>query len=179
MKQIKKTKKVVKKHESGRSMIEMVGVLAVMGLITAGAFVLITSALRSQRMVRIDDDISAIAGGIRLLYANQPNFDALTGTNAATATAGAMQLIGYDTVTTPYGGKYTLSATAATTTAPAGTFTVTFTTDSTTACGAIKDRLNGSNGGTATCSDKSVAVTFTKYAQDSLNTKQKLLTFLN
>ena len=59
-------KKQNKKHESGRSMIEMVGVLAVMGLITAAAFVLITSAMRSQKLSRADDDISALAAGVRL-----------------------------------------------------------------------------------------------------------------
>ena len=152
------------RQELGRSMIEMVGVLAVMGLITAGAFVLITSALRSQRMVRIDDDISAIAGGIRLLYANQQNFNALASTGDKTT---VLQLIGYDTVTTPYGGKYTLSATAATTDKPAGEFTVSFDVDSTTACDTIASRLNGLNGGTATCSGTSVSVAFTKYAQDA------------
>ena len=95
MKQIKKTKK----QESGRSMIEMVGVLAVMGLITAGAFVLISSAMRSQKLSRADDDVSAIAAGIRLLYNSQENF--------ANLTSSALSAIGFDaTNANPYGGAY-------------------------------------------------------------------------
>ena len=52
--------KHTKKHESGRSMIEMVCVLAVMGLLTAGAFVLIQSGMSSQKRSRAADEISAI-----------------------------------------------------------------------------------------------------------------------
>ena len=52
--------KNTKRTQSGRSMIEMVGVLAVMGLITAGAFVLITTGMQSQKRSRIADEVSAI-----------------------------------------------------------------------------------------------------------------------
>ena len=95
MKQIKKQKK----QESGRSMIEMVGVLAVMGLITAGAFVLISSAMKSQKTSRLDDDVSAIVAGVRLLYNSAENFSGLKND--------ALDVIGYGTdVKNPYGGNY-------------------------------------------------------------------------
>ena len=58
-------KKQNKKHESGRSMVEMVGVLAVMGLITAAAFVLIRSGMASQRRNRAIDDVSTIVAGMQ------------------------------------------------------------------------------------------------------------------
>ena len=51
---------MAKKYESGRSMIEMVGVLAVMGLLTAGAFILIQSGMQSQKRSRVVDEINAI-----------------------------------------------------------------------------------------------------------------------
>jgi len=96
-----KQKKQTKKQESGRSMIEMVGVLAVMGLITAGAFVLITSAMSSQKMSRVDDDVSAVVAGTRLLYNTQQNFAGLN--NEATG------LLGFSG-SNPYGGNYYLSS---------------------------------------------------------------------
>ena len=103
MKQIKKTKK----QESGRSMIEMVGVLAVMGLITAGAFVLISSAMRSQKISRADDDISAIAAGVRLLYNTSENFSGVAGSDSGVST---LKVLGYNNVTPPYGsGSYALT----------------------------------------------------------------------
>ena len=39
------------RQESGRSMIEMVGVLAIMGMLTAGAFVLISLGINRQKQV--------------------------------------------------------------------------------------------------------------------------------
>jgi type II secretory pathway pseudopilin PulG len=67
-------KKTNKKQQSGRSMIEMVGVLAVMGLITAGAFVLISSASSSSKRNRAVDDIMEIAAGVRSVYAEHDDF---------------------------------------------------------------------------------------------------------
>lgn len=96
MKQTKKTKKT----ESGRSMIEMVGVLAVMGLITAGAFVLISSAMSSQKTSRVDDDVSAIVAGTRLLYNSQSDFTGLS--------SSALDSLGF-TGNNPYGGEYYLA----------------------------------------------------------------------
>jgi len=101
--QTKQVKKTNKKHESGRSMIEMVGVLAVMGLITAAAFVLITSAMSSQRISRIDDDVSSIVQGVRLLYNPSDNF-------AGLSDSGALQVLGYKDAKNPYGGDYQLES---------------------------------------------------------------------
>lgn len=57
--------KKIKNQESGRSMIEMIGVLAVAGLITAAAFILITSGMATQRRARAADEISTIASEMR------------------------------------------------------------------------------------------------------------------
>ena len=94
----KQVRKVNKKHESGRSMIEMVGVLAVMGLITAGAFVLISSAMSSQRISRVDDDVSALVQGVRLLYNSNNNFNGLTDD--------ALKVLAFSDVKNPFGGVY-------------------------------------------------------------------------
>ena len=91
-----------KNQESGRSMIEMVGVLAVMGLITAGAFALISSAISSQKLSTLDDDVGAIVSGVRLLYNGQDTFKGLTNK--------ALGLIGYANVKNPYGGHYYIQA---------------------------------------------------------------------
>ncbi|MBO7053541.1 MAG: hypothetical protein J6W27_03865 [Alphaproteobacteria bacterium] len=109
-------KKQTKKQQSGRSMIEMVGVLAVMGLITAAAFVLINSAMSSQRLSRVDDDVAGIVNGVRLLYNSQPDF---TGVSADT-----LVLLGFGNADkayqNPYGGDYILNSQP-----NARTFTVT------------------------------------------------------
>lgn len=70
-------KKQIQQHESGRSMIEMVGVLAIMGLITAAAFALIQSAMTSQRVSKVSDEIDVLASHARALAVECGNFASL------------------------------------------------------------------------------------------------------
>ena len=70
----------MKKHnnrQSGRSMIEMVGVLAVAGLLTAGAFVLVKSGMASQKRNRAADEISTLVQGVSALTAAQGGYSVL------------------------------------------------------------------------------------------------------
>lgn len=74
-----------KKSESGRSMLEIIGVMGIMGLITAGAFVLIRSGRETQRRSAINDTVSSIVTGIRTLYADYDDLSSLDGTKALSA----------------------------------------------------------------------------------------------
>ena len=95
-------KKIFKNCESGRSMVEIVGVLAVMGLITAGAFVLIRSGGATQKRSRAMDDVAVIAENIRGLYAESDDFKDLTDNDAkGTVLIDALYL----NTATPFGGK--------------------------------------------------------------------------
>ena len=111
-------KKQTKKQQSGRSMIEMVGVLAVMGLITAAAFILINSAMSSQRLSRVDDDVSGIVNGVRLLYNAAPDFTGIDGGSVYDQGKATMVLLGFGGDTdakryqNPYGGNYILANSA-------------------------------------------------------------------
>ena len=50
-------------QESGRSMIEMLGVLAIMGVLTVGAVGMISTAMRTQKLTEVnDDDFSTMNG---------------------------------------------------------------------------------------------------------------------
>ena len=64
-----------KKYESGRSLVEMVGVLALMGLITAAAFVLIQAGSGSQKRSRATDEIDIIASNVRAMVAQAIDTD--------------------------------------------------------------------------------------------------------
>ena len=96
--------------ESGRSMVELIGVLSVMGMITAGAFALIHSGQASRRISRADDDVSNIAMNIRALMAESDDFSNLPGASdldKGTKLLDAMSL----TTTTPFGSSTTYSVT--------------------------------------------------------------------
>ena len=155
MAQKKQTKKATKKNESGRSMIEMVGVLAVMGLITAAAFVLITSAMKQQKLSRGDDDVAAIVAGVRLLYNNAEDFSRLTSENSA----GTLEVLGFASVKSPYGTPYNLAVDSA----DPSKFTLSFDADKHSTCVALAGRTWPSNG-KATCGtgdeDVTVAITY-------------------
>ena len=69
--------KKTKKQESGRSMIEMGGVLAIMGLVTAGAFILIQSGLSSQKISRTSDELDILVSNARSMTAQSDSFKSL------------------------------------------------------------------------------------------------------
>ena len=99
-----------KKHESGRSMIEMVGVLALMGLLTAVAFLLIQSGMVSQKVARTADEINTLVGNVRGIAAEKGDFSNLPLCSNNNAKKLAAAILDPDTVNTsikaPIGGTY-------------------------------------------------------------------------
>ena len=71
-------RKIINMAELGRSMIEIVGVLAIMTIMSAGAFVMIRSAMASQRRNTVIDDVSKIVTGVRTLFADQDDLSELS-----------------------------------------------------------------------------------------------------
>ena len=99
--------KKTRNHESGRSMIEIVGVLAITGLLTAGAFVLINSGMASQKRNRAADEINALVTGVRSLAVEAEDFSNLPSVRASDDTnsegAKLARLILKTDGTTPFG----------------------------------------------------------------------------
>lgn len=87
-------------QESGRSMIEMLGVLAIMGVITVGAIGMITTAMRTQKRSAVNDDVIQIVTGVRQLLGEYDDFSHI---NNATI-FGAIGMSNKN----PYGGNYEL-----------------------------------------------------------------------
>ena len=89
------------KQESGRSMIEMLGVLAIMGVITVGAIAMISTAMRTQKRNTVNDEVTQIVLGVRQLLGEYDDF-----TNIDNSTIfGAIGMSNKN----PYGGTYSLS----------------------------------------------------------------------
>ena len=89
------------KHESGRSMIEMLGVLAIMGVITGGAILLISSAMRTQKRNTVNEEVIQIVMGVRQLLGEYDDFSNI---NSSTI----FSVMGMSSKN-PYGGAYELS----------------------------------------------------------------------
>ena len=92
------------RQESGRSMIEMIGVLAIMAIITAGAFALISTAFQTQKRGRVTDDVANIVTGVRSLLGEYDDFSNIDNSTIFGA-------IGVSDKN-PYGGKYELTVNA-------------------------------------------------------------------
>ncbi len=97
----KSNRGVIMRQESGRSMIEMVGVLAIMGIITAGAFMLISTAINTQKRSRVTDDVTAIVSGVRTVLGEYDDFSNLDNSTIFGVLAMSNK--------NPYGGTYELS----------------------------------------------------------------------
>lgn len=89
------------KQESGRSMIEMLGVLAIMGVITVGAIGMISYAMSSQKRTAVNDEVAQIVTGVRQLLGEYDDFSNI---NNATI-FGAIGMSSKN----PYGGNYSLA----------------------------------------------------------------------
>jgi hypothetical protein len=88
------------KYESGRSMIEMLGVLAIMGIITVGAITMISAAMKSQKRTTVNDEVTQIVTGVRQLLGEYDDFSNIN--------PGIFGAIGMS-AKNPYGGMYELA----------------------------------------------------------------------
>lgn len=102
---------LIRKNDSGRSIVEMLGVLAIMGVITVMGISGYSQAIGRINRNKVVEEITKIAQEVRGLFAGRDSYDPNTGTETGTGTAG------YDIadnllkkmkfkLDTPYGGKY-------------------------------------------------------------------------
>ena len=89
------------KQESGRSMIEMLGVLAIMGLITVGAIGMISTAMRTQKRNVVNDEVIEMVTSVRQLLGEYDDFSNID----SSTIFGAIGISNKN----PYGGAYTIS----------------------------------------------------------------------
>ena len=89
------------KMESGRSMIEMLGVLANMGVLTVGAIGLISTAMRTQKRNTVNEEVLQMVTGVRQLLGEYDDFSHIDNTTIFGAIGMSPK--------NPYGGTYELA----------------------------------------------------------------------
>ena len=62
-------------NEYGRSMIEMLGVLAIIGVLSVGGIAGYSKAMMQYKINKTADQITQIVGNVRTLYAGQKSYD--------------------------------------------------------------------------------------------------------
>ena len=86
------------KQESGRSMIEMLGVLAIMGVITVGAIEMIQLAMNTQKRNTVNEEVLQIVTQVRNVYGEYDDFSNINKSTVFNAISMSDK--------NPYGGKY-------------------------------------------------------------------------
>ena len=66
------------KNQNGRSMIEMLGVLAIIGVLSVGGIAGYSKAMMKYRINKTIEQITLIAGNVRTFFAPQGNYDGLS-----------------------------------------------------------------------------------------------------
>lgn len=96
--------KQFRSEQTGRSMVEMLGVLAIIGVLSVGGIAGYSKAMAKFKLTKAMDQVSTTVTNIRTLYSGQPNYSGLdTGTMIKMGAVGAEML----------NGKKPTSATAA------------------------------------------------------------------
>ena len=62
------------KNQNGRSMIEMLGVLAIIGVLSVGGIAGYSKAMQKYRINKAIEQITLIAGNVRAFFAPQKNY---------------------------------------------------------------------------------------------------------
>ena len=70
----------MKINESGRSMIEMLGVLAIIGVLSVGGIAGYSKAMNKYRVNKTIDQISHIAANTRILFSAQKDYEGISDT---------------------------------------------------------------------------------------------------
>ena len=69
---------MIKTNESGRSMIEMLGVLAIIGVLSVGGIAGYSKAMNKFKTNKVADNVSMLVANIKTLYAQQNSYEGLT-----------------------------------------------------------------------------------------------------
>jgi len=144
----------MKNNQSGRSMVEMLGVLAIIGVLSAGGLAGYSKAMFKHKLNSTMDQITMLVTNIRTMYGTQGNYDGLD--NGAAVDLGIVPAImgSTSTLTNPFKGNVTITrlladdgATTAPSTGSATAFAVTYDSLPKEACIALATSDFGSGAG--------------------------------
>ena len=104
---------MMKYNENGRSMVEMLGVLAIIGVLSVGGIAGYSKAMNKYKINKTTDQVSMLVANIRTLFSSQGNYDDLT--NAKAKKFGVVPNDMYTSVsntdiTNAFGGDVTIAA---------------------------------------------------------------------
>ena len=122
------------KEQAGRSMIEMLGVLAIIGVLSVGGIAGYSKAMNKFKTNKVADNVSMLVANIKTLYAQQKNYNELNNANAVSMGVVPDELGTTDALTNAFNGPVVISEASSTTASDKKAFTITFSGLSREAC---------------------------------------------
>ena len=119
-------KNIYKNEQNGRSMVEMLGVLAIIGVLSVGGIAGYSKAMTKFKINKSMDQISMLVANIRTLFSGQRNYSGLSNANAISfgIIPGEMDG-GGSVITNAFAGKVTIATATVNTNADAA-FTIKY-----------------------------------------------------
>lgn len=101
-------KNLYKNEQSGRSMIEMLGVLAIIGVLSVGGISGYSKAMGKFKLTKAQDQISMLLMNIRTVYATSPDYTNLSNANAIAYNIVPADMVSGANIYNAFGGAVTL-----------------------------------------------------------------------
>ena len=151
----------MKNNENGRSMVEMLGVLAIIGVLSAGGLAGYSKAMFKHKMNSTLDQITMLVTNIRTMYGTQDNYEGLDEAQAIQlGIVPAAMKNGSGALVSPFKGPVTIATSKASnaTSAPENTaFVVTYSDLPSEACINLATAEWGTGAGSGFIGVKAVA----------------------
>lgn len=122
------------KEQAGRSMIEMLGVLAIIGVLSVGGIAGYSKAMNKFKTNKVADNVSMLVANIKTLYAQQKEYTDLSNANAVSMGVVPDELGTTADLTNAFNGTVVISEASSTTNTDKKAFTLTFNGLSREAC---------------------------------------------
>ncbi|MBS4772893.1 MAG: hypothetical protein KHX55_01295 [Proteobacteria bacterium] len=95
--------------QKGRSMVEMLGVLAIIGVLSVGGISGYSKAMAKFKLTKAQDQLTMLLMNIRTAYATSPSYSGLNAKNAIAYNLAPSDMITGETLHNAFGGAVTLS----------------------------------------------------------------------
>ena len=125
---------MIKTNESGRSMIEMLGVLAIIGVLSVGGIAGYSKAMNKFKTNKVADNVSMLVANIKTLYAQQKTYADLDNASAVSMGVVPDELGTTSDLTNAFNGKVYISKADSTTDNDDKAFNIVFDGLSREAC---------------------------------------------
>ena len=98
----------MKNNQNGRSMVEMLGVLAIIGVLSAGGLAGYSKAMFKHKLNNTMDQITMLVTNIRTMYGTQDNYSNISGTIDKLGIIPAAMGSSYSKLVNPFKGTVTI-----------------------------------------------------------------------